>query len=106
MTRRCLNNSVLNPHLQAEKISAILNAANIEIESYWPGLFAKALQGQDIRKMCSDLTPTCSNGEQSLTNTSEKNLPGEIDQGYANTCIANFVVSDAFDDQELLSHDK
>lgn len=33
---------------QAEKIEAILKAANIEIPSYWPSLFAKALANKNI----------------------------------------------------------
>ena len=31
-----------------EKISTLVKAANIEVEQYWPKLFAKAVAGQDI----------------------------------------------------------
>ena len=31
-----------------EKIGKLVTAAGVKIETYWPKLFAKALQGQDI----------------------------------------------------------
>lgn len=31
--------------MQGEKIQTILKAANVDVEPYWPGLFAKALEG-------------------------------------------------------------
>merc|ERR1719502_2307754 len=34
-----------------DKISTLLKAANIECESYWPGLFVRALNGQDLDKV-------------------------------------------------------
>merc|ERR1711907_890097 len=34
-----------------DKISALLKAANVECESYWPGLFVRALNGQDLDKV-------------------------------------------------------
>ena len=33
---------------QAEKISKVIKASGNSVEGYWPSLFAKALQGQDI----------------------------------------------------------
>lgn len=32
----------------ADKISKLVNASGVKIESYWPKLFAKALAGQQI----------------------------------------------------------
>ena len=33
---------------QEEKLSKVIKASGNEVEGYWPGLFAKALKGQDI----------------------------------------------------------
>merc|ERR1712188_270019 len=34
--------------ITAEKMTKIINAANVNVEAFWPGLFAKALQGRNI----------------------------------------------------------
>lgn len=34
--------------ITADKIAAILKAANVSVEPFWPGLFAKALSGVDV----------------------------------------------------------
>ena len=34
--------------ITAEKISKIISAAKVNVEAFWPGLFAKALQGRNI----------------------------------------------------------
>ena len=44
-----LNNLTLL--LQAEKIATILKAANVECESYWPGLFAKLAEKKNIEDL-------------------------------------------------------
>ncbi|XP_029051149.1 60S acidic ribosomal protein P1 [Osmia bicornis bicornis] len=38
-----------------EKIQTILKAANVEVESYWPGLFAKALEGVNIKELITNI---------------------------------------------------
>ena len=38
-------------NVQEEKIAKVIKASGNEVESYWPGLFAKALEGQDIAKL-------------------------------------------------------
>merc|ERR1712228_42042 len=34
-----------------EKITTILKAAGVEVEPYWPGLFAKALESCDLKSL-------------------------------------------------------
>ncbi|KAI8430252.1 hypothetical protein MSG28_000586 [Choristoneura fumiferana] len=38
-----------------EKISTILKAAGVDVEPYWPGLFAKALEGVNVRELISNI---------------------------------------------------
>lgn len=40
---------------QGEKISTILKAANVSVEPYWPGLFAKALEGVNIKDLITNI---------------------------------------------------
>lgn len=40
---------------QGEKISTILKAANVEVEPYWPGLFAKALEGINVKDLITNI---------------------------------------------------
>lgn len=39
----------------AEKIQTILKAANVDVEPYWPGLFAKALDGLDVKGLITNV---------------------------------------------------
>eukprot|EP00347_Sterkiella_histriomuscorum_P015250 403357740 len=41
--------------LQGEKLSKVLKASGNEVEAYWPAMFAKALQGQNIEELLSNL---------------------------------------------------
>ena len=41
--------------ITGEKISTILKAANVDVEPYWPGLFAKALEGIDVKSLISSI---------------------------------------------------
>ncbi|XP_019869778.1 60S acidic ribosomal protein P1 [Aethina tumida] len=38
-----------------EKLQTILKAANVEVEPYWPGLFAKALEGVNIKELITKI---------------------------------------------------
>ena len=44
-----------NVDIKAEKIASILKAADYEIESYWPGLFAGALEGVKVTDMLKNV---------------------------------------------------
>ena len=39
----------------AEKISTILKAANVSVEPFWPGLFAKCLESVNIKDLVSNV---------------------------------------------------
>ncbi|XP_037958742.1 60S acidic ribosomal protein P1 [Teleopsis dalmanni] len=41
--------------ITGEKIQTILKAANVEVEPYWPGLFAKALEGVNIKDLITNI---------------------------------------------------
>ncbi|XP_060525788.1 large ribosomal subunit protein P1 [Cylas formicarius] len=41
--------------ITGEKIQTILKSANVDVEPYWPGLFAKALEGVNIRELVSNI---------------------------------------------------
>ena len=41
--------------IQAEKISTILKAAKIDIEPFWPELFAKCCESMDIKKFITNI---------------------------------------------------
>ncbi|CAH0557106.1 unnamed protein product [Brassicogethes aeneus] len=38
-----------------EKLQTILKAANVDVEPYWPGLFAKALEGVNIKELITNI---------------------------------------------------
>lgn len=40
---------------QGEKIATLLKAANVDVEPYWPSLFAKALEGVDVKNLISNI---------------------------------------------------
>lgn len=42
-------------NLKGEKIQTILKAANVDVEPYWPGLFAKALEGVNIKELITNI---------------------------------------------------
>jgi len=41
--------------ITGEKISTILKAANVDVEPYWPGLFAKALEGVNVKDLITNI---------------------------------------------------
>lgn len=41
--------------MQGEKIQTILKAANVDVEPYWPGLFAKSLEGINIKDLITKI---------------------------------------------------
>lgn len=39
----------------ADKLQALLKAANVSVEPYWPGLFAKALETLNLKDLVSNV---------------------------------------------------
>jgi len=44
-----------NIAITSDKINAVLKAANYEVEPYWPGLFANALEGVKVRDLITNI---------------------------------------------------
>ena len=41
--------------ITGEKIQTILKTAKVDVEPYWPGLFAKALEGVNVKDLLSNV---------------------------------------------------
>ena len=41
--------------MQAEKLTTILKAAKVDVEPYWPGLFAKALESCNVKELITNV---------------------------------------------------
>ena len=44
-----------NIAITSDKINAVLKAAHYDVEPYWPGLFANALEGVKVRDLISNV---------------------------------------------------
>ncbi|VDK88910.1 unnamed protein product [Litomosoides sigmodontis] len=42
--------------ITGDKISTILKAAHVDVEPFWPGLFAKALEGVDVKSLITNIS--------------------------------------------------
>ena len=52
---RSLTHSSFMFYLQGEKIQTILKAAGVDVEPYWPGLFAKALESCNVKDLITNV---------------------------------------------------
>jgi len=50
-----LSKNMSSSLVTAEKISTILKAANVSVEPFWPGLFAKCLESVNIKDLVSNV---------------------------------------------------
>ncbi|GIY19994.1 hypothetical protein CDAR_268001 [Caerostris darwini] len=41
--------------ITAEKLNTILKAAGVDVEPYWPTLFAKSLEGVDVKQLITNV---------------------------------------------------
>ena len=78
--------------VSAEKLNHVIKASGNEVESYWPGLFAKALAGQDVAALLTKVTagsanaftgPVATNGAEVAEKEAEKveEPEEEVDMG-------------------------
>ncbi|CAF2608715.1 unnamed protein product [Rotaria sp. Silwood2] len=60
-----------NVVIKGDKIAAILKAADYEIESYWPGLFAGALEGVQVSDLIKNVgaAPMAASAQATTTTT-------------------------------------
>ncbi|WKX88739.1 hypothetical protein Q1695_008397 [Nippostrongylus brasiliensis] len=42
--------------ITGDKIATLLKAANVEFEPFWPGLFAKAVEGVDVKNLITSVS--------------------------------------------------
>jgi len=42
--------------ITGDKIQALLTAAGVEVEPFWPGLYAKALESVDVKSLISNIS--------------------------------------------------
>ncbi|VDO46330.1 60S acidic ribosomal protein P1, putative [Brugia malayi] len=48
--------------ITGDKISTILKAAHVDVEPFWPGLFAKALEGVDVKSLITNISSSVGSG--------------------------------------------
>jgi large subunit ribosomal protein LP1 len=41
--------------IQADKLTALIKAANLDVDSIWASIFAKALEGKDLSEMLMNI---------------------------------------------------
>ncbi|KAI6174844.1 Protein CBR-RLA-1 [Aphelenchoides bicaudatus] len=51
-----------NVPITAEKINKLLQAANVQVEPFWPGLYVKALEGVKVSELISNLSSGVGSG--------------------------------------------
>merc|ERR1712137_82044 len=72
--------------ITADKISALLSAAKVEVESYWPGLFAKAVNGIDVKAIVGNVgvgsgsAPAAGGGEAAAAEEAKEEVKEESEE--------------------------
>lgn len=67
--------------ITADKISAIIAAAGVEVESIWPAIFAKALAGKDLDALLMNIgaggAPAAAGGAPAAGGAAAADAPAE-----------------------------
>ncbi|KJH43619.1 60s Acidic ribosomal protein [Dictyocaulus viviparus] len=48
--------------ITGDKIATLLKAANVDFEPFWPGLFAKAVEGVDLKSLITSVASGAGSG--------------------------------------------
>ncbi|XGW23748.1 hypothetical protein V3C99_005734 [Haemonchus contortus] len=48
--------------ITGDKIATLLKAANVDFEPFWPGLFAKAVEGVDVKNLITSVSSGVGSG--------------------------------------------
>ena len=80
-----------------EKIQTILDAAGVEVEPYWPGLFAKALKNCNVKDLITNSFSNC--GSTAAVKETAPNDAAQTAEGKENQ-TGEPVVDDAASDDE------
>lgn len=51
-----------NVPVTADKLQALLKAANVNVEPYWPGIFAKAVESLNLKDFISNIAAGAGSG--------------------------------------------
>merc|ERR1712094_2884 len=64
-----------------EKMKQLLNAAKVDFEAYWPGLFVRALGSKDLNELID--TPACGGGADAGGDSKKKEESEDEDEAMA-----------------------
>ena len=68
-----------NLEISADKLNQVIKASGNAVESYWPGLFAKALAGQDVAKLLTQVSAGPAGGAASAGAAAGGAAPAEAE---------------------------
>merc|ERR1712243_550393 len=57
--------------ITSDKIVTILKAAGVSVEPYWPGLFAKALEGMNVKELIQNVGSSAGSAPAAAAATAE-----------------------------------
>ncbi|KAI6203807.1 Ribosomal protein [Aphelenchoides besseyi] len=105
--------------INAEKVNKLLQAAGVQVEPFWPGLYVKALEGVNVSELISNLSsgvgsapaggaPAASSAAPAQDKPADKpaekkEAPKEESDDDMGQCDAFYIFASTFASQELCS---